>query len=66
MTQQRRGPRPNQARREMILRLRESGYTLQQIGTALDPPCSYQAVAEVLRKEKKTSANHLCPAANGA
>jgi DNA-binding transcriptional regulator WhiA len=50
----------------MILRLRESGYTLQQIGAALDPPCSYQAVAEVLRKEKKTSANHLCAASNGA
>lgn len=50
MTQQRRGPKPNQARREMISRLRESGYTMRQIGAALEPPCSYEAVRLALQK----------------
>lgn len=47
MTQQRRGPRPNQARREMVSRLRESGLSFAQIGKRLHPQVSGQAVRKM-------------------
>lgn len=34
----------------MILRLRESNYTLKQIGEMLDPPCTREAVRVALQR----------------
>lgn len=45
-----RGRKPDQARRDMIARLRESGYTLDAIGKALNPPVTREAVRQVLEK----------------
>jgi len=42
----RKGPKPDQARREMVVRLRESGLSFAQIGKKLHPQCSRQTARQ--------------------